>query len=69
MRRGVRSVLLVTERFLGLAETVRRTRGMVDAPYVVLPVTEATEYGDPVKVDALLDQAVSEVIQLLVAPQ
>ncbi len=55
----------MTERFRALAETVRHSRGMTDAPYVVLPATEDTEYGDPVKMDAVVDEALPKILALL----
>lgn len=57
MKRGVYSVLLVTERFNKLAEVIRRGRGIADAPFVVLPETEITEYGNQEIMLSIADQA------------
>lgn len=65
MRRGVYSVLLVTERYKTLAEFIRRGRGMVDAPFVVLPITESTEYGEKDMMAAIADEALRNAVELL----
>ncbi len=57
--------MLVTERFRELAEAMRASRGMPEAPAVVLPVTEATEYGDKEIMDAIAERALEEVIAIL----
>ncbi len=44
---GIPSVVLVTERFITLAKASMRGNGVPDAPMVVLPRTELTEYVDP----------------------
>ena len=50
MRKGVLSVLLVTERFVGLAESTRQSQGMPEAPMIILPRSELVEYsGDEAK--------------------
>jgi len=65
MKRGVYSVLLVTERYQTLAEFVRRGRGMADAPCVVLPITESTEYGEHAMMEAIADTALRGAVALL----
>lgn len=65
MRRGIPTVLLATERFRELAEATRRSRGVPDAPAVVLPPTEATEYGDADAMQAIAAQAVKEAVARL----
>ncbi len=65
LQRGVYSVLLVTERYKKLAEVIWRGRGMADAPYIVLPVTEATEYGAREVMDEIAESALRGVAQLL----
>jgi len=50
MRKGVLAVLLVTERFVALADATRRSQGMPEAPMIVLPRSELVEYsGDEAK--------------------
>jgi hypothetical protein len=65
MRRGVYSVLLVTERYKKLAEVIRRGRGMSDAPFVVLPITEETEYGNEQTMDQIAALALRGAVDLL----
>lgn len=65
MRRGVYSVLLVTERYKKLAEVIRRGRGMTDAPFVVLPITESTEYGNQDMMETIADEALRNAVELL----
>lgn len=60
-------MLLVTERFRELAEATRRSRGMPEAPEVVLPRTEETEYGDKDVMGAIAERALQEVLAI-VAP-
>jgi hypothetical protein len=60
-------VLLATERFRELAEATRRSRGVPDAPAVVLPPTEETEYGDKARMSEIADRALAEVLAI-VAP-
>ena len=63
MRKGVPSVLLVTERFVGLAESTRKSQGMPDAPMIVLPRSEIVEYsGDEAK-----EAAATATLQALLA--
>jgi hypothetical protein len=65
MSRGVYSVLLVTERYKKLADVISRGRGMKDAPSVVLPITEETEYGKEEMVDEIAAQALRGAVELL----
>jgi hypothetical protein len=58
-------VVLVTERFRELAAATRRSRGIPEAPEVVLPVTEATEYGGQETMQAIADQALREALRLI----
>ncbi len=58
-------MVLVTERFRELAEATRRSRGMPEAPSVVLPPTEETEYGGNEAMDKIADRALQEVIALI----
>lgn len=67
MKRGIPAVLLVTERFRELAEATRRSRGMPEAPAVVLPRTEETEYGDKDLMGTIGERALAEVLAI-VAP-
>ncbi len=63
----MRAIVLVTERFRELAEATRRSRGIPDAPYVVLPVTEETEYGSKEAMNAIADETLREVVRMLAA--
>lgn len=65
MKRGIYSVLLVTQRYKTLAEFICRGRGMGDAPCVVLPITESTEYGAREEMAAIADQALRGAVELL----
>jgi len=60
-------VVIATERFRELAEATRRSRNMPDAPCVVLPPTEETEYGDQETMERVADQALRAVLAI-VAP-
>jgi len=57
----------VTERFRELAEATRRSRGIPEAPFVVLPRTEETEYGGKDAMNAIAEEALRGVVAL-VAP-
>lgn len=65
LRRGVHSVLLVTERYKKLADAIYAGRGMVDAPSVVLPITEATEYGAADVMNEIAETALRGAAELL----
>jgi hypothetical protein len=60
-------VVIVTERFRELADAIRRSRNMPDAPCVVLPPTEETEYGNKEAMERVADQALRAVLAI-VAP-
>ena len=55
----------MTERFRELAEAMRRSRGMPEAPCVVLPRTEETEYGGKEAMNEVARQALQEVVALI----
>ena len=59
------SVVLVTERFTTLAKASMRGNGVSDAPMVVLPKTELTEYADPDTVRAVAKEAVALIVAQL----
>ena len=59
------SVVLVTERFTTLAKASMKGNGVPDAPMVVLPKTELTEYVDPDVVKGVAEEAVSLIIKQL----
>ncbi len=65
LKRGIPAVLLATVRFRELAEATRKSRGVPDAPAVVLPPTEDTEYGDKDRMSAIADHALREVLAIL----
>ena len=58
-------MVLVTERFRELAAATRRSRGMPEAPEVVLPPTATTEYGGKEAMEAVADQALRDVLRLI----
>ena len=59
------SVVLVTERFTTLAKASMKGNGVPDAPMVVLPKTELTEYVEPDVVKGVAEEAVSQIIAQL----
>ncbi len=65
MKRGLPSVVLVTERFTTLAKASMRGNGVPDAPMVVLPKTELTEYVDPETVRSVAREAIEGIITQL----
>ena len=58
-------MVLVTERFTTLAKASMRGNGVSDAPMVVLPKTELTEYVDPDTVRAVAKEAVELIVAQL----
>ena len=56
-------MVLVTERFTTLAKASMRGNGVPDAPMVVLPKTELTEYVEPETVRALAREAIEAIIE------
>jgi len=58
-------VVLVTERFTTLAKASMRGNGVPDAPMVVLPKTELTEYVDPETVRSITKEAIESIIAQL----
>ena len=59
------SVVLVTERFTTLAKASMKGNGVPDAPMVVLPKTELTEYVETDVVKSVAEEAVSLIIKQL----
>ena len=59
------SGVLVTERFITLAKASMRGNGVPNAPMVVLPKTELTEYVEPDVVRSVANQAVDLIIAQL----
>ena len=59
------SVVLVTERFTTLAKASMRGNGVPDAPMVVLPKTELTEYVEADVGRSVAEEAVSSIISQL----
>ena len=48
-----------------MAEVIRRGRGVADAPFIVLPVTESTEYGDKKVMDGIAEEALRSAAEML----
>ena len=67
MKEGTPSVVLVTERFVTLAKASMRGNGVPDAPMVVLPKTELTEYVQPETVRSIAAEAIQGIVQQLAA--
>ena len=55
-------MVLVTERFTALAKASMRGNGVPEAPMVVLPKTELTEYVEPDVVRGVAEEAVGLII-------
>ena len=55
-------MVLVTERFTTLAKASMKGNGVPDAPMVVLPKTELTEYVEPETVRSVARDAVEAII-------
>lgn len=55
-------MVLVTERFTTLAKASMRGNGVPDAPMVVLPKTELTEYVEPEAVRSMAQATVAEIV-------
>ena len=55
----------MTERFITLAKASMRGNGVPNAPMVVLPKTELTEYVEPDVVRSVANQAVDLIIAQL----
>ncbi len=58
-------MVLVTERFTTLAKASMRSNGLPDAPMVVLPKTELTEYVEPEMVRSVAREAIEGIITQL----
>lgn len=52
----------MTERFATLAKASARGNGMPDAPMLILPKTEETEYADPAVVRSLALEAIDGIV-------
>ncbi|MCD5404704.1 MAG: hypothetical protein FI708_12595 [SAR202 cluster bacterium] len=59
----------MTERFTTLAKASMRGNGVPDAPMVVLPKTELTEYVEPDVVRTVAKEAVDLIIAQLKGPE
>jgi len=58
-------VVLVTERFTALAKAAMRGSGVPEAPMVVLPRTELTEYVAPEVVRTVAQAAIEQIVSQL----
>ena len=59
----------MTERFTALAKASMRGNGVPDAPMVVLPKTELTEYVEPDVVRTVAEEAVNLIVAQLLGPE
>jgi hypothetical protein len=57
--------VLVTQRFVTLAKASMKGNGVPDAPLVVLPKTELTEYVEPEVVRSVAREAVAGIVAQL----
>ena len=58
-------MVLVTQRFVTLAKASMKGNGVPDAPLVVLPKTELTEYVEPEVVRAVAREAIEGIVAQL----
>ncbi len=58
-------MVLATERFRELVDATRSSRGVPEAPCVILPPTEETEYGGREAMERVADRALEGVLALL----
>ena len=58
----------MTERFVGLAQATHERARMPEAPMVVLPPSEETEYSPPERMAAIVDEALVRFADTMVAP-
>jgi len=61
-QRGIPSTVLVTERFVSLARATMEGRSMPNAPMVVLPRTELTEYAKREDVERIVEETVATIV-------
>ncbi len=59
------AVTLITERFLTLADTTRKGRGLPEMPLVVLP--SDIEYISDAELRRMADKALAEVLDIVMA--
>jgi hypothetical protein len=59
--------VLVTERFVGLAEATYESRRLPGGPMIVMPPTEETEYSDPATMARISDEAFARFLETMVA--
>lgn len=57
--------MLVTQRFVTLAKASMKGNGVPDAPLVVLPKTELTEYVEPEVVRSVAKEAIAGIMAQL----
>ena len=62
IKEGIPSVVLVTKRFTTLARASMKGNGVPDAPMVVLPRIELTEYIEPEVVGSVAREAIKRII-------
>ena len=65
MKLGIPTVVLVTQRFEGLARSVIRARGADPGMMVVLPPTEESEYGKAETIATIADGALTKALHRL----
>lgn len=63
------AAVLVTERFVGLAQATLESRRVPGAPMIVMPPTEETEYSAPETMARICDETLGRFLQTMVAPK
>ncbi len=63
LKRGVRTTLLVTERFIELARATFESRDLPNGPMILLPRTEDTEYSDRLTMERICDETFRSFLQ------
>lgn len=58
----------MTERFVGLARATLESRRMPDAPMVLMPPTEETEYSGRGTMERICDATLERFVEAMVAP-
>lgn len=57
----------MTERFVELAQATLESRRIPDAPMVVMPPTEETEYSDRQTMERICDETLTRFVKMMVA--
>ncbi len=69
LKRGVRATVLVTERFVELAQATYESRDLPDGPMILLPRTEDTEYSERATMERITDETFARFVAAMTAPR